>query len=76
MGLLGRRISLYLIHNRHDEPDVVKEKVKEASEFKILKIKLGRENDRQMIETIRSVTSVPLCVVSIKDGTTSTRRWI
>ena len=45
-----------------DEPDVVKEKVKEASEFKILKIKLGRENDRQMIETIRSVTSVPLCV--------------
>lgn len=45
-----------------DTPDVVRQKVKEAAEFKILKVKLGRENDREMIETIRSVTDVPLCV--------------
>lgn len=45
-----------------DKPEVVKEKVKEASEFKILKVKLGRDNDREMIETIRSATTVPLCV--------------
>ena len=45
-----------------DEPDVVKQKVKEAKEFKILKVKLGRRNDKQMIETIRSVTNIPLCV--------------
>jgi L-alanine-DL-glutamate epimerase-like enolase superfamily enzyme len=45
-----------------DKPEVVKEKVKEAGEFKILKVKLGRENDREMIETIRSVSNVPLCV--------------
>jgi L-alanine-DL-glutamate epimerase-like enolase superfamily enzyme len=45
-----------------DKPDVVREKTKEASGFKILKVKLGRENDREMIETIRSVTNVPLCV--------------
>ena len=45
-----------------DKPEVVKQKVEEAKEFKILKVKLGRENDKQMIETIRSVTNVPLCV--------------
>ncbi|QGY47160.1 dipeptide epimerase [Maribellus comscasis] len=45
-----------------DKSDVVKEKVNEAAEFKILKIKLGRENDKEMIETIRSVSEVPLCV--------------
>ncbi len=38
------------------------EKVKEAAGFKILKVKLGRDNDKEMIETIRSVTDVPLCV--------------
>ncbi|MBN1638790.1 MAG: dipeptide epimerase [Ignavibacteriales bacterium] len=45
-----------------DTPDVVREKTKEAAEFKILKVKMGRENDKEMIETIRSVTDVPLCV--------------
>lgn len=45
-----------------DTPDVVRKKTQEASEFKILKVKLGRENDREMIETIRSVTDVDLCV--------------
>lgn len=43
-----------------DKPDVVRQKVKEADEFKILKVKLGKENDREMIETIRSVTEKPL----------------
>ncbi|MFW6257271.1 MAG: dipeptide epimerase [Prolixibacteraceae bacterium] len=45
-----------------DKPEVVQQKVKEASEFKILKVKLGRENDKEMIETIRSISDVPLCV--------------
>lgn len=43
-----------------DKPDVVRQKVKEAEGFKILKVKLGKENDREMIETIRSVTDKPL----------------
>ncbi|MEP0861973.1 MAG: dipeptide epimerase [Ignavibacterium sp.] len=43
-----------------DTPEVVRQKVKEADEFKVLKVKLGRENDREMIETIRSVTDKPL----------------
>ena len=45
-----------------DTHDVVVEKTKEAAGFKILKVKLGRENDKEMIETIRSVTDVPICV--------------
>jgi L-Ala-D/L-Glu epimerase len=43
-----------------DTPEVVKAKTKEAAEFKILKIKLGRDTDKAMVEAIRSVTSVPL----------------
>ena len=45
-----------------DTPEVVRQKVMEAAEFKILKVKLGRDTDKEMIETIRSVTDVPLCV--------------
>jgi L-alanine-DL-glutamate epimerase-like enolase superfamily enzyme len=43
-----------------DTPDVVRQKVKEASEYKLLKVKLGRDTDREMVETIRSVTDKPL----------------
>jgi L-Ala-D/L-Glu epimerase len=45
-----------------DTPEVVKQKVGEASEFKILKVKLGRETDKEMIQAIRSMTDVPICV--------------
>lgn len=46
-----------------DTPEVVREKTLEcADKFNILKIKVGRENDKEMIETIRSVTQLPLAV--------------
>ena len=45
-----------------DTPEVVRQKVAEASPYKILKVKLGHGTDKEMIETIRSVTNVPLCV--------------
>jgi L-alanine-DL-glutamate epimerase-like enolase superfamily enzyme len=45
-----------------DKADVVREKVREAAPYRILKVKLGQKNDREMIETIRSVTDKPLCV--------------
>ncbi len=35
---------------------VIRQKVKEADIYKVLKVKLGRENDKEMIETIRQVT--------------------
>jgi len=45
-----------------DTPEVVREKMKEAGGFKILKVKLGKskESDKEMIETIRSMSDVPL----------------
>ncbi|MEN8228559.1 MAG: dipeptide epimerase [Bacteroidota bacterium] len=45
-----------------DTPDVVKMKTEEASRFKVLKVKLGGGNDREMIQAVRSVTGVPLYV--------------
>ena len=45
-----------------DTREVVIEKTKEAAGFKMLKVKMGRDNDKELIEAIRSVTDVPLCV--------------
>lgn len=46
-----------------DTADVVKQKTREcANQFNILKVKLGRENDKEMIEIIRSVTDLPIAV--------------
>jgi L-alanine-DL-glutamate epimerase-like enolase superfamily enzyme len=46
-----------------DTPEVVKEKTLEAvGKFNILKVKVGLDTDEQMIETIRTVTDVPLAV--------------
>lgn len=46
-----------------DTPEVVRQKTRECAEnFNILKVKLGRDNDREMIETIRSVTNLPIAV--------------
>ena len=43
-----------------DTPEVVRQKVKEAAPYNILKVKLGRDNDREMVEVIRSCTGKPL----------------
>jgi len=43
-----------------DTPDVVMAKTKEAGEFKVLKIKLGRDTDKAMVEAIRSVSAKPM----------------
>ncbi len=45
-----------------DKPDVVVAKTKEAARFKVLKVKLGRGNDKEMINSVRSITNVPLYV--------------
>lgn len=46
-----------------DTPDMVRQKTEEcAGRFNILKVKLGGNNDREMIETIRSVTDLPIAV--------------
>lgn len=46
-----------------DTPDVVREKTREcAGRFNILKVKVGLDNDKEMIRTIREVTDLPLAV--------------
>lgn len=46
-----------------DEPDVVRKKTREyLNDFKILKVKLGGSNDKEMINTIREVTDLPLAI--------------
>ncbi|MES2417774.1 MAG: dipeptide epimerase [Bacteroidota bacterium] len=45
-----------------DTPAVIREKLKDAEAFKVIKVKLGRDNDKELIETIRSVTHLPLYV--------------
>lgn len=46
-----------------DKPDIVRTKTLEcADKFNILKVKVGLDTDKEMIETIRSVTDLPLSV--------------
>ena len=46
-----------------DTPDVVREKTREcAGMFNILKVKVGLDNDEEMIRTIREVTDLPISV--------------
>ena len=46
-----------------DTPDVVREKTREcAGRFNILKVKVGLDNDKEMIRTIREITELPIAV--------------
>jgi len=45
-----------------DVPEIILKKVDEAKDFNLLKVKLGGSTDKQIIETIRSVTDKPICV--------------
>lgn len=45
-----------------DTPEIIVKKVEEAESGRVLKIKLGSENDKELINTIRSVSNKPLYV--------------
>ncbi|NIR52192.1 dipeptide epimerase [candidate division KSB1 bacterium] len=45
-----------------DSPHKIKEKVQQARDFPILKIKAGLENDEEVIAAVRSVTDKPICI--------------
>ena len=45
-----------------DSKDQIKQKTKEAKDFRLLKVKLGRDTDKMIISAIRSVTNCPICV--------------
>lgn len=45
-----------------DTPEIIKEKLEKFNQFKILKIKLGKGNDKELIATIKSFTNKPFSV--------------
>ncbi|MDE6343116.1 MAG: dipeptide epimerase, partial [Muribaculaceae bacterium] len=44
-----------------DTPDTVRQKVEEASPYKVLKVKMGLNRDKETVELIRKMTDVPIC---------------
>ena len=45
-----------------DTAEVVRQKVDEASPYNVLKVKMGLDNDRELVDVIRSKTDRPICV--------------
>lgn len=45
-----------------DKADVVRQKVDEAAPYNVLKVKMGLDNDKELVEIIRSKTDRPICV--------------
>ncbi|MGM9800217.1 MAG: dipeptide epimerase [Muribaculaceae bacterium] len=45
-----------------DKADVVRQKVDEADPYNVLKVKMGLDNDKELVEIIRSKTDRPICV--------------
>ncbi|MBR5898434.1 MAG: dipeptide epimerase [Muribaculaceae bacterium] len=45
-----------------DKADVVRQKVDEASPYNVLKVKMGLDNDKELVEIIREKTDRPICV--------------
>jgi len=62
LGLNNSPLPLCTFTIGMDDKAGIKRKVAEAGEFKLLKIKLGGNNDREIITVIREVTDKPLCV--------------
>ncbi len=63
-----------------DTPEVVAEKVREASGFEVLKVKLGSDDDRAMLEAVRDTTDRPLRVDANEgwtlDGALERLEWL
>lgn len=45
-----------------DTAEVVRKKVDEADPYNVLKVKMGLDNDKELVEIIRSKTDRPICV--------------
>ena len=45
-----------------DTEEMVRLKMQEAKPYKVIKVKMGLDNDKQLVEIIRSITDVPICV--------------
>ena len=45
-----------------DKADIVRKKVDEASPYNVLKVKMGLDNDKELVNIIREKTDRPICV--------------
>jgi L-Ala-D/L-Glu epimerase len=58
-----------------DTPEIIRKKIQEAEPYPLLKIKMGKENDKEILETVRSVTDKTLRV-DANEGWTDKERAI
>ena len=63
-----------------DTPEIIAEKVREAEGFPVLKIKMGLENDCEIMETVRALTSRPVRIDAnegwTRDEALEKMRWL
>ncbi len=45
-----------------DTAEIVRQKVAESEPYNVLKVKMGLQNDKELVEVIRSCTNRPICV--------------
>jgi L-alanine-DL-glutamate epimerase-like enolase superfamily enzyme len=62
LGLDGRQAPPTSFTIGLDTPEIVAAKVREAAAFAVLKVKLGSDDDRAVLETVRDCTRQPLRV--------------
>lgn len=61
-GLDARRAPSTSFTISNDTPDELERKIAESAPYSIIKVKMGVEGDRELIETIRRHTDKPICV--------------
>jgi L-Ala-D/L-Glu epimerase len=63
-----------------DTPEIIAAKIAEAEGFPVLKIKMGLENDREIMETVRGLTNRPVRVDAnegwTRDEALEKMRWL
>lgn len=80
LGLDRRQMPVTSMTIGLDEPEIVQQKVEEAAGFAVLKVKMGTDDDRQVIEAVREVTDRPLWVDANEgwtlDGAAERLAWL
>ena len=62
MGIDARQTPVTSFTIGMDAPEIVAEKVEEAGEYEVLKVKMGSEEDRKILEAVRASTDRPVRV--------------
>jgi L-alanine-DL-glutamate epimerase-like enolase superfamily enzyme len=80
MGIDPRQAPVTSFTIGMDTPEVMEAKVREAGEYEVLKIKMGSDEDRQILEAVRGVTDRPLRVDANEgwtlEGAQSRLEWL